>query len=106
MAEPIRVVIVDDHALVRSGVRAQLTDADGFEVVGEAEDVDTAIRTISRTRPDVVLLDVHLPGGNGPAVISGCAEAAPATGTFKTSRIASPVYDQTHPGGGHLHLHG
>ena len=73
----IRVVIVDDHPLVRSGVKAQLPD--DMEVVGEAEDVGSAVRVIGRTKPDVVLLDVHLPGGNGPAVIKECSEASPAT---------------------------
>ncbi len=67
----IRLVVVDDHALVRSGVIAGLPD--DIEAVAEAEDVDSAVRAISRTLPDVVLLDVHLPGGDGPAVLSGCA---------------------------------
>ena len=62
-----RVVLVDDHQLVRSGVRAELGDA--VEVVGEAADVDDAVRIITQTRPDVVLLDVHLPGGGGAEVI-------------------------------------
>lgn len=68
MSEPVRVVIVDDHRLFRSGVRAELGDA--VEVVGEAEDVDSAVTTIENTAPDVVLLDVHLPGGGGQTVLS------------------------------------
>jgi DNA-binding NarL/FixJ family response regulator len=62
-----RVVLVDDHLLVRSGVRAEIGDA--VEVVGEAGDVDEAVRVITATKPDVVLLDVHLPGGGGVEVI-------------------------------------
>ena len=62
-----RVVLVDDHELVRAGVRAAL--ADRVEIVGEAADVASAISCIERSAPEVVLLDVHLPGGNGPAVI-------------------------------------
>jgi DNA-binding NarL/FixJ family response regulator len=62
-----RVVLVDDHSLVRSGVRTEL--AGRFDVVGEAEDVTDAIGCIVRTSPDVVLLDVHLPGGTADAVI-------------------------------------
>ena len=55
------VVIVDDHAMFRAGVRAELgTDVD---VVAEAQDVDTAVAAIAAHHPDVVLLDVHLPGG-------------------------------------------
>ena len=63
-----RVVLVDDHGLFRSGVRAELGRA--VEVVGEADDVAPAIEVIADTRPDVVLLDVHLPGGGGAAVVT------------------------------------
>ena len=61
---PIRLVLVDDHRMFRSGVKAELDPA-VTEVVGEAPDVDTAVKVIKEARPDVVLLDVHLPGGNG-----------------------------------------
>ncbi|TNY38731.1 LuxR C-terminal-related transcriptional regulator [Thermomonospora catenispora] len=61
------VVLVDDHQMFRTGVKAEL--GDGVEVVGEAGDVDEAIRVITATRPDVVLLDVHLPGGGGLEVL-------------------------------------
>lgn len=62
-ATGLTVVIVDDHSIFRSGLRAEL-DAD-IRVVGEAATVDEALTVISATTPDVVLLDVHLPGGNG-----------------------------------------
>ncbi|MEV4220250.1 MULTISPECIES: response regulator [Nonomuraea] len=62
-----RVLIVDDHRLFRSGVRAELGDS--IEVVGEAEDVDTAVKAIADLQPDVVLLDVHMPGGGGQEVL-------------------------------------
>jgi len=65
--QPVRVVVVDDHALFRAGVIAEL--ADRVEVVGQAADVDSAITTIRSTLPEVVLLDVHLPGGDGHAVV-------------------------------------
>jgi len=61
----IRVVIVDDHDLVRAGIRAILEQDPLFEVVGETGDGQDAIRLVTRTRPDVVLMDVHLPGGIG-----------------------------------------
>lgn len=61
------VVIVDDHAMFRAGVRAELGEA--VTVLAEAEDVDSAVKAIGRTRPDVVLLDVHLPGGGGVQVM-------------------------------------
>ena len=60
MPDLVRVVIVDDHQMFRSGVRAELGTA--VDVVGEAGDVDTAVAVIEETKPDVVLLDVHLPG--------------------------------------------
>ena len=60
---PIRLVLVDDHRMFRSGVKAELDES--MVIVGEAADVDSAIVVVAQTRPDVVLLDVHLPGGNG-----------------------------------------
>ncbi|MBO1740126.1 response regulator transcription factor [Leifsonia sp. TF02-11] len=60
---PITVVIVDDHSIFRSGLRADLDDR--LHVVAEVQDVDGAVEAILRTRPEVVLLDVHLPGGAG-----------------------------------------
>lgn len=69
----IRVVLVDDHGLVRAGVKAEIGGR--FDVVGEADDVEGAIDVITALQPDVVLLDVHLPGGDGPAVIQGVRDA-------------------------------
>ena len=72
VTDPIRLVLVDDHRMFRSGVKAEL-DA-SMEIVGEAPDVDSAVEVVATARPDVVLLDVHLPGGNGNGgsdVISG-----------------------------------
>jgi DNA-binding NarL/FixJ family response regulator len=64
-----RIFLVDDHAMFRAGVRAELGDA--VEVVGEADEVTTAIEMINERLPEVVLLDVHLPGGGGQAVLHG-----------------------------------
>jgi DNA-binding NarL/FixJ family response regulator len=61
------VFLVDDHHLFRSGVRAEL--GDGAEVLGEASEVDAAVDMILERDPDVVLVDVHMPGGGGEAVI-------------------------------------
>ena len=70
------VVIVDDHALFRSGVRAELEGL--VEVLGDAGSVEEAVRLITEAKPDVVLLDVHMPGGGGVEVIRRVAETAPA----------------------------
>ena len=67
MSEPIRVFIVDDHDLFRAGVRTELGSQ--IEVVGEASEVDAAIELIAERTPDVVLLDVHMPGGGGKVVL-------------------------------------
>jgi DNA-binding NarL/FixJ family response regulator len=61
------VVLVDDHQMFRTGVKAEL--GDGVEIVGEAGDVDEAVSVIRAAQPDVVLLDVHLPGGGGIEVL-------------------------------------
>ena len=61
------VVIVDDHAMFRSGVRAELGDA--VDLLAEAADVDQAVAAVLEHRPEVVLLDVHLPGGGGAEVM-------------------------------------
>jgi DNA-binding NarL/FixJ family response regulator len=72
-----RVVIVDDHAMFRTGVRAEL--GNHVEIVGEAADVDEAVEVVRRTTPDVVLLDVHLPGGGGAEVLRRVHTQAPNT---------------------------
>jgi DNA-binding NarL/FixJ family response regulator len=73
----IRVFVVDDHTVVRSGVRAEVGDL--VDIVGEAGDVAAAITGIRALRPDVVLLDVHLPDGGGRAVLDAVAADHPTT---------------------------
>jgi DNA-binding NarL/FixJ family response regulator len=69
------VFLVDDHELFLSGVRAEL--AEHFDIAGSAATVDAAIDAIRRIRPDVVLVDVHMPGGGGVAVVGNVREGLP-----------------------------
>jgi DNA-binding NarL/FixJ family response regulator len=71
-----RVVLIDDHAIFRAGVRSELEGL--VEIVGEAGDVDAAVAEIVARAPDVVLLDVHLPGGGGVEILRRLATAAPS----------------------------
>ena len=82
------VLIVDDHALVRAGVRSSLGPE--IEVIGEAGDVDEALDAIAGLGPEVVLLDVHLPGGNGAAVITEAAERGLETTFLALSASDAP----------------
>jgi DNA-binding NarL/FixJ family response regulator len=68
----IRVFVVDDHQLFRAGVKAELGSR--VSIVGDAADVESALVGIRATRPDVVLLDVHLPGGGGRAILEALRE--------------------------------
>jgi len=71
-----RLFLVDDHRLFISGLQAELGER--FEIAGSAHDVDAAVQGILATRPDVVLLDVHLPGGGGRAVLDAVTPLLPA----------------------------
>ncbi len=76
MGSVARVVIVDDHDLFRAGVRASLGPR--LEVVAESGDVDGAVQAIEELQPDVVLLDVHMPGGGGAEVIRRVGKRHPS----------------------------
>jgi DNA-binding NarL/FixJ family response regulator len=96
LADTVRVVIVDDHSIFRSGLRADLDPT--LEVVGEASDVPSAIAVIAATAPEVVLLDVHLPGGEsgadaagGEAVIRGSVPTASRFLALSVSDAAEDV---------------
>jgi DNA-binding NarL/FixJ family response regulator len=89
MSEP-RVVIVDDHQLFRSGVRAELEPL--LEVVGDAGTVEEAEAAIAEHAPDVVLLDVHMPGGGGVEVIRRTA-AAGLRPTFLALSVSDAAED-------------
>lgn len=75
--EPIRIVVVDDHPLMREGLRALVTSLPDIEVVGEAGDGDTARREVQLTRPDVVVMDLHMPGVDGVEATRAVVRAVP-----------------------------
>jgi NarL family two-component system response regulator LiaR len=77
VAEPIRVLVVDDHAVVREGLRAFLELQKGIEVAGEAGDGQEAIEAAARLRPDVILMDLVMPGVDGVAAMRSLRESVP-----------------------------
>ncbi len=77
--EPVRVLIADDQKVVRDGLRLMLSLLDGIEVVGTAVDGDDAVRQAAATRPDVVLMDLNMPGCDGVEATRRLAAAQPET---------------------------
>ena len=86
----VRVVVMDDHSMFRSGVRAELGEV--VDVVAEAADVDEAVAAVLAHDPDVVLLDVHLPGGGGVEVLAQCA-ARGARARFLALSVSDAAQD-------------
>jgi DNA-binding NarL/FixJ family response regulator len=91
-ADVIRVLIVDDHAVVRSGVRLLLDAEPDIETVGEAGDGPEAIAGARRLRPDVILLDLTLPGDSGIDVLPGLRAVAPEARVLVLSMHDDPQY--------------
>lgn len=74
---PIRLLLADDHTLFRRGLRSLLTETGEFEVLAEAHNGPEAVRLAVELKPDVVLMDMHMPGGNGLAAITALRKIAP-----------------------------
>jgi DNA-binding NarL/FixJ family response regulator len=90
--KPIRVLLADDHTLVLAGIRGLLTKLDGVEVVGEAADGHETLRLAEELRPDIVLLDIAMPGMNGLEVAQRLSELDPAIRVIVLSMHASEEY--------------
>ena len=92
MSEAIRVLICDDHALVRSGLRRLLEAEPEIEVVGEAAEADEALEQLAARRPDVLLLDVVLPNRSGIEALPDLIAASPTTRVLILSMQDDPSY--------------
>jgi NarL family two-component system response regulator LiaR len=77
MNEDIQIVIADDHAIVREGLRALIQMEPGLQLAGEAEDGEQAVRLVQELKPDILLLDMIMPGLNGLQVIEAVKKAQP-----------------------------
>lgn len=90
-SQPIRVLVVDDHPVVRQGLRAFLDVQDGLTVVGEASDGTAAVDAAQRLRPDVVLLDLRMPGADGVAALRGLSERGIAAKVLVITSFTEPT---------------
>lgn len=84
----IRIVLADDHALVREGLRGLLADEPGLEIVGEASDAHEAVEVATRLVPDLVLLDILMPGGSGIEALRRIRARAPAVRVVMLTSVA------------------
>ncbi len=88
----IRILVCDDHAMVRAGICALIQQQPDMSVVGEAVDGDDAIRKTERLSPDVVLLDLSMPARNGLSAIGDIRDASPATQILCVTMHDDPAY--------------
>lgn len=89
---PIRVVVADDHAVVREGIRSVLLGEPGFSLVGEAASAEEAVRLVEEVRPDVAVLDITMPGGSGLDAAARIRRQAPDTRVLILSMHDNPEY--------------
>ena len=100
--EPIRIVLADDHAVVRSGLRMLLDSENGFEVVAEAGDIDSARRYVRGHHPNVLVLDLNMPGGSSLEAIPTIREESPDTQIVVLTMQQEPAFAREALGAGAL----
>ena len=88
----IRILIADDHAVLRTGLRMLIGSQRDLEVVGEASDGDEVVRKVALLRPDVALVDISMPGSSGIKAIERIRAAAPATRVLVLTMHDMPAY--------------
>lgn len=91
LSNPLKILIVDDHPLICEGLQVSLSEIKNFRILDKAYNVEEAIEKIHNLEPDVVVLDVHLPGGNGTGAVQVVNECADVMG--KTKFLALSVSD-------------
>src|SRR5947209_20562328 len=91
-SEPARLVIADDHELVRAGLRAMLSGQRGLELVGEASNGQEALLLCRRLQPDLALIDVRMPEMDGLATCRAIKQECPATSVILVTMHANPEY--------------
>jgi two-component system response regulator NreC len=92
MAEAISIVLADDHTVVRKALRVLLEEEPGFEVVAEADDADAAIRYLRGHKPDVLILDLNMPGRPSLEAIPEMQEASPETKIVVLTMQKEPAF--------------
>lgn len=101
-SQSIRIVLADDHAMVRRGLQLLLESEDGFEVVASVGDVESAIRTTRGHKPDVLVLDLNMPGGSSLEAIPQILKACPGTNITVLTMQDKPAFARQALGAGAL----
>ncbi len=92
MREAIKIVLADDHAVVRSALRLLLDAERDLEVVAEAGDIESTVRYVRGHKPDVLILDLNMPGGPSISAVPKLQEASPDTGIVVLTMQSEPAY--------------
>jgi two-component system response regulator NreC len=92
MGDSIRIVLADDHAVVRSALSLLLEAEQDLEVIAETGDLESTMRAVSDERPDVLVLDLNMPGGRTVGAVPDMLAASPGTGVVMLTMETDPVY--------------